>query len=49
MSLLNPLQGCVEFWLAVYNCLPYAFHAYLNLVLAIAACTAVVALIWRLN
>lgn len=47
--LINPLQPVVELWLAIYNCFPSAFHAYLNLTLAIMAATSVVYIIWSLR
>lgn len=47
--LTNPIGAVVELWLAVYNCFPAAFQAYLNLCLALLATSAVVSLIWRLN
>lgn len=47
--LINPLASVVELWLAIYNSFPPVFHAYLNLVLAITAASAVISIIWRLN
>lgn len=47
--LINPVQPVVELWLAIYNCFPSAFHAFLNLTLAITAATSVVSLIWHLR
>lgn len=47
--LTNPIGPVVELWLAIYNCLPIAFQAFFNLILALMATSAVVSLIWRLN
>lgn len=49
MSLINPIAPAVEFFLAVYNMLPTAFHAYFNMILGVSAVFAFVSLVWSIR
>lgn len=47
MTVVNPLQAAIEFWLAIYNAFPLPFRAFLNLTFAFMAASAVISLIFR--
>lgn len=47
MTIVNPLQAIIEFWLAIYNAFPLPFRAFLNLTFGFMAATAIMGIIWR--